>query len=342
MEIRIRKYNNHNFPVKSNRLFELLLGLSEKLEGQSIKINSPFTKDKTPSFVIYFSTEGLDNYYRYKDFSGGTSGDAIDLFILLHGSKYKIKDRQDAYYKILEILEKNGKLSKYSSETAGEIVEEKKEITRYTLSEKWTKEKANYWRDYGITKELITEYCIKPLDHYELTITRGQHKDVKQFSPTKSFAYLKKDGTLYKIYNTGQKIAKFVKVTDCIQGYEQLKPNKKYCIIFSSLKDALSFLGLGYTSFNVLVADSENVMLHAELILELKASHEKVFCLFDNDTVGYKGMINYRNVYQIEPIHFTVEKDFAQCRYDHGPENTKLYFNKAFKQTIERLKKASL
>lgn len=58
-------------------IFQHFCSIKEKLNGQDIKIKSMFnTKERTPSMCIYTD---VYNTYRYKDFSTGKGGSAIDL-----------------------------------------------------------------------------------------------------------------------------------------------------------------------------------------------------------------------------------------------------------------------
>jgi hypothetical protein len=58
-------------------VFEHYLKLDVRLTGQDVKIKSLFNPvDKNPSMYIFFSS---NNTYRYKDFSTGKTGDALDL-----------------------------------------------------------------------------------------------------------------------------------------------------------------------------------------------------------------------------------------------------------------------
>jgi hypothetical protein len=340
MGIRLKKYNNKTFPIPSGKLFEIMLKIKEPLTGQSVKVLSPIREEETPSFIVYYSNKGLDDYYRFKCFSSGHSGDAIDLFTLLYGKKYNILDRQDAYYKILEIINSNNNLEDVIKNTSDRVViKEEKELTSYGVSKMWSKFRADYWRNHGCQKNFIEEYRIKPLDFYEMTISKGNIKNSYRFDHDLCFGYFTKSGELYKIYNPGKKIGKFVKVKDHIQGIEQLKKGKKYCLILSSMKDAGAFLELGYDNFNVIIPDSENVDLPKGLLQKLQIEHRYVFTLFDNDIAGMKRMIHYKKEYNIPYIHFNVEKDLAQCRFDHGKENTKEFFKIAFSKALAVRKK---
>lgn len=330
---RRKRFTNINFPIPSGKIFEKLLNLEEELTGQSITIHSVFTEDNTPSMIIYFATSGGFQLYKFKDFSSGYSGDAVDLFLLMHGEEYKITERNDAFYKILDIFKEGGDYLKALETSGRQMIPIKKEVSNYEITT-WKKNHADYMREYGITPAFTKEYLIKPLAFYEMTMTRGSSSEVLRFEDPLIFGYFNKAGELCKIYNPGKKKGKFIKVKTLIQGYEQLKPNKKYCLIMAGLKDMGSFHGLGYTQFNIIAPESENVELSEEIIQELISTHDVVFTMLDNDSEGIKRMLMYKEKHQLPFIHFNVEKDIAQCRKSHGEIDTKEFFSTAFKKYI--------
>lgn len=337
-KIQLRKYTSLNFPIPSGMIFEKLLKLDEKLTGQSVTIHSVFNEEKTPSMIIYYCTKGVSDYYKFKDYSSGNSGDAADLFLMMYGKKYKVTTRDEAFKKILELFQNKTSLEEIQKNINREkTIPEIKEVTNYTII-KWTKTQANYFREHNISPEFTKKYFIKPLSDYELTITKGESKKVLTFSPTLCFGYFNELGELCKIYNPGQKKAKFIKVKTLIQGLHQLEENKKYCIIMSSMKDMGSFKSLNLKSFNVVAPESENVEIPKETIDFLISTHHKVFTLFDNDTAGRKRMLQYKTNFNLDFIAFEIEKDFAQCMFDHGPDNSLRYFKEAFLKTLNRLK----
>jgi hypothetical protein len=58
-------------------IFEHFCKLKEKLSGQDIKIKSIFNdKERTPSMCIYLDSKQV---YKFKDFSTGKGGSAVDL-----------------------------------------------------------------------------------------------------------------------------------------------------------------------------------------------------------------------------------------------------------------------
>jgi hypothetical protein len=337
-KIQLRKYTSLNFPIPSGMIFEKLLKLDEKLTGQSVTILSIFTEEKTPSMIIYYCDKGISDYYKFKDYSSGKSGDACDLFLMMYGEKYKITTREESFKKILELFQNNTSLEEIRKNISKEkTIPEVKEVTNYTII-KWTKRHADYFREHNINLNFIKTYFIKPLSDYEITVTKGDSKTKLTFSPTLCFGYFNSANELCKIYNPGQKKAKFVKVKTLIQGWEQLKKNKKYCLIMASMKDMGSFDSLNLKNFNFVAPESENVEIPKDKIEYLKSTHKHVFTLFDNDKSGRERMLQYKKNFDIDFIAFEIEKDLAQCMFDHGPKNTLLFFKEAFMKTLKKSK----
>ena len=77
------------------------------------------------------------------------------------------------------------------------------------------------------------------------------------------------------------------KINPHLQGYDQLKYDKPYLVICSSLKDAMCLASIGY-NIEVIAPDSENTMIKPHVIEYLKKKYKKVITLFDNDDAGRK------------------------------------------------------
>ena len=68
--------------VPTSWIFEHFCKLGEKLSGHDIKIKSIFnSKERTPSMCIYMDAH---KQYKFKDFSTGKGGSAVDLIKELH------------------------------------------------------------------------------------------------------------------------------------------------------------------------------------------------------------------------------------------------------------------
>lgn len=323
-------YTNKNFHIPSNKIFEKILSLKEELTGQSIKIKSIFNKnDKTPSMVIYYSTE--DNMYRFKDFSTGLYGDAVDIVNEL----YSLEDRQLAYRKIIELFKDDKDIIMLDI-----ITKEKKEITDYTLR-KWNNADADYWKQFAISGSFLKAYNIKPIDSYSIKTTSNNKDTVMLFNCAMSYGYFNNAGELCKIYQPGNKKAKFLKVKEYIQGIDQLTYTKKCLIIASSLKDIGAFKSLKFKDVELIAPDSENVTITQDKLELFKTKYEYVFTMFDNDAAGIHAMEKYKKLYSINYIYFKIEKDIAECVKQHGILNTSKFFKTVFHEAIKKQKNSS-
>lgn len=320
-------YTNKNFPIPSNLIMEKILNLEEALDGQSVKIKSIFNQnDNDPSMIIFYSNE--ENLYRFKDFSTGKYGDAIDI-VLTH---YDLVDRQQAYRKVLEIFKDNN-IPRITNSFQKEI----KEISEYKIR-KWNNADAIFWKQFGISGGFLKEYNIKPLQSYTIKISKGDsNKDLK-FDLGMCYGYFTKENELYKIYQPNRKTAKFLKVKEYTQGEEQLTYNKKCLIIASSLKDIGSFKALKFKNVDLIAPDSENVTITATQINKYRQHYQYIFTMFDNDIAGMQAMQKYENEFGIPYIYFNVEKDIAECVKQHGINNTKLLLTPLFKNAITKSK----
>ena len=321
-------YTNKNFPIPSNKMMEKICGLEEELEGQSVKIKSIFNKaDKDPSMVIFFADD--EGIYRYKDFSSGSYGDAIDIAMHI----YDLSDRQVAYRKMLEVFKDDTTIPK----SFGAYVKETKEISDYHIR-KWNNADAAYWKQFGISGLFLKLYNIKPLSAYTIKITKGTVENYMLFDHNKCYGYFNNAGELCKIYQPTRTKAKFLKVKEFTQGEEQLTYDKKCLIIASSLKDIGAFKSLKFENVDLIAPDSENVTITPQQIDHYRQHYEFIFTMFDNDLAGMAAMKKYESVYNIPYLYFNVEKDMAECVKQHGIINTKILFKPVFKNGIKRSK----
>lgn len=294
-------------------IFEHFLNLKEKLSGQDIKIKSLFNpKEKTPSMFIYYKED--TKTYRYKDYSSGQGGSAIDL----------VKDLKDIpFYKacqlIIEtyndfVLHNNGSYDLQSF----------KQASKYKVSEHkvrgWTKQDQYLWTQFNIGSKLLEEHNIKPLESYTLK----NDKEQLTIRGAYLYGYFKEDGTLYKIYQPKTLDKKFIKVADYIQGIEQCKPGKKYLLITSSLKDVMAIKSLKLEHMNIIAPDSENTMIKDYHFENWTNEYEKIILLFDNDEPGITSMEKYKKKYPFLRICvLPMSKDPADSIKDHGAKKVR-------------------
>lgn len=317
-------YTNKNFPIPSNRIMERILNLEEALEGQSVKIKSIFNKaDNDPSMILFFSDD--EQIYRFKDFSSGNYGDAVDIVLEL----YNLSDRQNGYRQILELFKNDTEIPKYINTASKEI----REVNKYTIR-KWTNADAAFWKQFGIGGSFLKNYNIKPLGEYTITITKEDGVEEMNFAQNMCYGYFNNAGELCKIYQPTRKIAKFLKLREYTQGEEQLTYKARCLIIASSLKDIGAFKALKFKQIELVAPDSENVTITQAQIDKYRQEYEFVFTLFDNDIAGMKAMKHYKDLYNISYIYFNVEKDIAECVKQHGVASTKVFLIPILKNAI--------
>ena len=288
-------------------IFEHFCKLKEKLQGEDIKIKSLFnSKERTPSMCIYFDTKV--KLYKYKDFSTGRGGSAIDLVKDLNNLSYHkacnvIVEQYNDY-----VLHNNG----------GYDVKEFKEQSKYKvysyIFRPWTTQDQYFWTQFNIGSKLLEEYCVRPISYYTMI------KDDKELviSGNYIYGYFTKGGELYKIYQPKTFDKKFLKIRDYLQG-EQHQDDNDYLIILSSLKDMMSLKSLKLSNINVMAPDSENSMIKKDVMEQFIEDYKKVIVMFDNDEAGIKAMEKYKATYPaVEILLLPMSKDLSDSIKDHG------------------------
>lgn len=290
-------------------VFEKFCKLKESLTGQDVKIKSMFNeKDKTPSMCIYFDIK-KSKVYKYKDFSTGRGGSAVDLIKDLHNISY-----HEACQLIIQtyndyVLHNNG----------GYDLQEFKQSSKYKVSSmsfrSWNTQDQYLWTQFNIGSKLLEEYCVRPLDYYTMT---NESKELT-IHGNYLYGYFRQDGSLYKIYQPKTLDKKFIKVGSHIQGLEQCKPDMKYLIIVSSLKDIMSLKSLKLSNINIVAPDSENTLIRRDYMEEWKVEYDMIIVLFDNDPAGIAAMEKYKKEYPfVETALLPMSKDLSDSIKDSG------------------------
>ena len=296
--------------VPTTWVFEKYCKLSEKLSGQDIKIKSLFNpKERTASMCIYVDKTGQ---YKFKDFSTGKGGSAVELVKLLNNLSY-----HQASHFIVEqyndfVLHNNG----------GYDIKEFKQASRYKVTSfkvrQWSTQDQYFWTQFNIGSKLLEEFHVKPLESYCMT------KDDNELciKGLYLYGYFKADGTLYKIYQPKTLDKKFIKVSSYIQGMHQCT-GEKHLIITSSLKDIMSIKSLKL-SIDIIAPDSENTMIKQEIMEELENKYKKIIVLFDNDDAGIEAMKKYKEKYSfIETTILPMSKDVSDSIKDYGAKEVR-------------------
>lgn len=302
-----------NVPV--TWIYEYYLNLTEKLDGQQIKVKSAFKTEKTPSMYIYVDANTMT--YKYKDFSSGFQGDSISLIERMFNL-----DRRLATFKIIDDYKAYIDFNKLYD--APEIKSyENYKVCDYTIRH-WSNFDQKYWGDYHIGSKMLDAYNVSPLEYYKLSRVEpdGSLSEIK-ITGFNLYGYFKNDGTLYKIYQPKILSKKFLKMANYIQGSEQLTLTKDYLVITSSLKDVMAFNKLGFNNVECIAPDSENTIIKETSIDKLKSKYKSICVMFDNDDAGKMAMQKYKERYGLPYIILDMEKDVSDSIKAHGLQKVK-------------------
>lgn len=309
-------------------IFEYYLNLNEKLTGQTVMILSPFNpNDKRPSFSVYVSNS--NDAYRFKDFSTNLGGDAVALVEKL----FNLSTRGEAAHKILQDYQKwvvNNTGDYDSREFKPQVPYKIKDFSKAP----WTKLDQRYWSAFNIGSRLLEKYNVAPLSSYTM-VKEGTDESFTIADKSFIYGYFREDGTLYKIYQPMNKVGKFIKIRDYIQGTDQLTMQKKYLIICSSLKDVMAFDLLGYKDAEAVAPDSENTLITPHVISAYQLKYKRLCTLFDNDEAGLTGMYTYKEKYNIPMTILPLSKDLSDSVRDHGVLKVKQVLTPLLKQALQ-------
>jgi len=301
-------------------VFEYYLTLPERLNGQDLKITSPFNPgEKNPSFFVYYSNTGFK--YMFKDFSTDRQGDGVTLVKEI----FQLSSRGEAAHKVIEDYNKYILENPDTHNIREFKIQQKYKVTSFTPRH-WNVLDEKFWMSFRIGSKLLTHYNVQPLTDYTLTkdVDNGK-KNTLLMNGTQMYGYFRTDGTLYKIYQPYTKENKFIKVLDYIQGTDQLTFAVPYLVICSSLKDLMAFTKLRFRNAEAVAPDSENTLITERIIKQYQEKYTKICTLFDNDAAGIKSMEKYKERYDIPFVHLVLEKDMADNIKEHGINNTRVH-----------------
>tara|TARA_R110000782_G_scaffold9851_2_gene31308 strand:+ start:770 stop:1747 length:978 start_codon:yes stop_codon:yes gene_type:complete len=312
--------------IPSTWVFQYYLNLPEQLTGQNIKIKSIFNpNDKTPSFCIYVNETIMQ--YKFKDFSTGKNGNKVDLVKLMFNIEYPEASRK--------IVKDYNMFVKTNGVQKIDFKPESKWVINYIKERSWTITDKKYWLSFRIGKTLLDAFNVKPIEYYTLVKENSDKIENLRCGSKWCYGYFDKNGEVYKIYQPFSKKYKFYKAKSYLQGIDQLKYNKPYLVICSSLKDALCLKGMGY-NVEVLAPDSENTMIKPHIIEHLKKKYKKVITFFDNDHAGFEAIEKYKDLYGLHGCALPISKDISDSIKNYGLNEVHAILKPLLKQTLSK------
>lgn len=234
--------------------------------------NSPFRKDKNPSFGIYYSKR--TKQLLFKDHGTGECGNVIK-FVSLFTGKTKYNDILSDIVDKLNITNNTKLVSskQYIQPTETVIGVVRQEFTDVDI---------NYWKQFNISINTLKKFNVNSIKYYLCNgIVKGTYKRENPM-----YAY--KVYNNFKIYRPlADKYTKWRNnLTDYdIQGYEQLPQKGDILFITKSMKDVMCLHEMGIPAVS---PSSESTFLPKDVLEQLKTRFKRIIILFDRDVAGVK------------------------------------------------------
>lgn len=234
--------------------------------------NSPFRKDKNPSFGIFYSKR--TKQLLFKDHGTGDCGNVIKFVSLYTG----ITNYNDI---LLDIVDK----LKITSDT--KLVSSKQYIASTetvigVVRQDFTAEDINYWSQFNICIDTLKKFNVNSIKYYLCNgIVKGIYKKENPMYAYKVYNNFKIYRPLADKYtkwrnNLGQYD---------IQGFKQLPKTGNLLIITKSLKDVMCLYEMGISAIS---PASESTFIPDDVLDNLKKRFKHILICFDRDTVGIK------------------------------------------------------
>ena len=234
--------------------------------------NSPFRKDKNPSFGIFYSKR--TKQLLFKDHGTGDCGNVIKFVSLYTG----ITNYNDI---LLDIVNK----LKITSDT--KLVSSKQYIASTetvigVVRQDFTAEDINYWSQFNICIDTLKKFNVNSIKYYLCNgIVKGIYKKENPMYAYKVYNNFKIYRPLADKYtkwrnNLGQYD---------IQGFKQLPKTDNLLIITKSLKDVMCLYEMGISAIS---PASESTFIPDDVLDNLKKRFKHILICFDRDTSGIK------------------------------------------------------
>lgn len=279
---------------------------------------SPFRKDKNPSFGIFYSKR--TKQLLFKDHGTGECGNVIK-FVQLYTGKTNYNDiLQDIVAKLNITPETRLDSSKQyipSTETVIGVVRQE-----------FTDTDIKYWNQFNISTKTLKKFNVNSIKYYLCNgVVKGIYKPENPM-----YAY--KVYNNFKVYRPlGDKYTKWRNnLTEYdVQGYEQLPKKGEICIITKSLKDVMCLHEMGIPAIS---PSSESTWIPDTVLEDILKRFKRVLICFDRDGPGVRNLRKISLKTGLEPmlVHKKWKaKDISDAIAKNGFENIKNWLHETLK-----------
>jgi DNA primase len=234
--------------------------------------NSPFRKDKNPSFGIYYSKR--TKQLLFKDHGTGECGNVVKFVSLYTGLTN--------YNNILKDIVKQLNITTDTKLDSSKQYIPSSETVIGIVRQKFTPTDINYWSQFNISEKTLKKFNVNSIKYYLCNgIVKGIYKEDNPM-----YAY--KVYNNFKIYRPlADKYTKWRNnLTEYdIQGYAQLPSKGDTLIITKSMKDVMCLYEMGIPAIS---PSSESTFIPNDILEGLKKRFKRIIILFDRDNAGVK------------------------------------------------------
>lgn len=280
--------------------------------------NSPFRKDKNPSFGIFYSKR--TKQLLFKDHGTGDCGNVIKFVSLYTG----ITNYNDILLDIVNKLKITSNTKLVSSKQYIASTETVIGIVR----QDFTAEDINYWSQFNICINTLKKFNVNSIKYYLCNgIVKGIYKKENPMYAYKVYNNFKIYRPLADKYtkwrnNLGQYD---------IQGFKQLPKTDNLLIITKSLKDVMCLYEMGISAIS---PASESTFIPDDVLDNLKKRFKHILICFDRDTSGIKYLRKISLKTGLKPLLVHKKwkaKDISDAIKLNGFENIKNWLYEAIK-----------
>lgn len=280
--------------------------------------NSPFRKDKNPSFGIYYSKR--TKQLLFKDHGTGECGNVIKFVSLFTG--------KTEYNDILSDIVDNLNITNNTKLVSSKQYILPTETVIGVVRQEFTDVDINYWKQFNISINTLKKFNVNSIKYYLCNgIVKGTYKRENPM-----YAY--KVYNNFKIYRPlADKYTKWRNnLTDYdIQGYEQLPQKGDILFITKSMKDVMCLHEMGYPAVS---PSSESTFLPKDVLEQLKTRFKRIIILFDRDVAGVKRSRKLSRETGLEAIFINKKfkaKDVSDAVKANSFEEIKNWLNETIK-----------
>ena len=236
--------------------------------------NSPFRKDKNPSFGIFYSKKSKQ--LLFKDHGTGECGNVIK-FVQLYTGKTNYNDI------LQDIVAKLNITTDTKLDSSKQYIPSQETVIGVVRQE-FTDVDTNYWSQFHISTKTLKKFNVNSIKYYLCNgIVKGIYKPENPM-----YAY--KVYNNFKVYRPlGDKYTKWRNnLTEYdVQGYEQLPKKDDVCIITKSLKDVMCLYEMGIPAIS---PSSESTWLPDTVLEDVLKRFKRVLICFDRDGPGMRNL----------------------------------------------------